>query len=58
MKKINLKTVKNSLKRDEMRNVKGGSGWGCLSSCSNNIHCAMTGNCPICYNGYCVTSIR
>ena len=26
MKKISLKTVKNSMKRDEMRNVKGGSG--------------------------------
>lgn len=26
MKKLNLKTVKNSLKRDELRNVKGGSG--------------------------------
>ncbi len=27
MKKISLKTVKNSMKRDEMRSVKGGSGW-------------------------------
>ena len=31
MKKLNLETVKSSLKRDEMRSVKGGSGGGYCS---------------------------
>ena len=36
MKKISLKTVKNSMKRDEMRSVKGGS--GCCGS-TNTSQC-------------------
>jgi natural product precursor len=36
MKKINLKSVLESLSRDEMRTISGGSGYGCNydSTCS------------------------
>lgn len=56
MKKLNLKTVKNSLKRDELRNVKGGSGgYDCVLN-SNRCGLAiylntnLRGQC--CFGGY------
>jgi len=45
MQKISLKTVKNSLKRDEMRAIKGGSGRNC--SCSRPV-CSMYGGTADC----------
>lgn len=33
MKKISLKDVKNSLRRDEMRMISGGCGYCCGSEC-------------------------
>jgi len=44
MKKISLKTMKNGLSRNEMRNVKGGCGNGQCSGLNCLIH--------TCCNGY------
>ena len=51
MKKITLSTVKNSLKRDELRNVKGGSGnYAC--QCARDF-CNWLGMKTNCYDNTC-----
>jgi len=50
MKKISLKEVKNSLKRDEMRAIIGGSGRKC-GNCTSAYDCAST--CNSCFRGTC-----
>jgi hypothetical protein len=54
MKKISLKDVKNSLKRDEMRAISGGCGaWG---QCAFDAMCLSQApyGFATCYNGRCV----
>lgn len=48
MKKISLKDVKNSLRRDEMRMISGGSGYDSkkCGSCSSAYDCG--GGCNAC----------
>ena len=46
MKKISLKDVKNSLSRDEMRMISGGSS-SCGHSCSSSWGCGQN-NCGYC----------
>ncbi|MBB6371524.1 hypothetical protein [Chryseobacterium shigense] len=50
MKKISLSTVKNSMKRDEMRTIKGGCGYcGCwayyCSASGKSSYCTYLGGC-------------
>lgn len=56
MKKISLKDVKNSLRRDEMRMISGGSGYKtpeCTEECSSNDFCSSNTSCPRCVSGKC-----
>ena len=52
MKKISLKAVKNSLTRDEMRSIIGGSGKRC-GACSSAYDCG--GGCNVCDGTSCST---
>ncbi len=57
MKKINLKDVKNSLKRDEMRAISGGCGRSstpeCGEECSSDSFCSGNSSCSHCHSGKC-----
>ena len=43
MKKISLKEIINGLKRDEMRSISGGCGFGSNKTCTA---CTKTSDCP------------
>lgn len=54
MKKLNLKDIKNAMSRNEMREVKGGSGdtgvtWKCCWAGTNN--CSQCAGYGVCTSG-------
>ncbi len=56
MKKLNLKTIRNSLKREELRVLKGGSGgYDCVrnsNSCGVTYYFSMNLRGQCCFGGY------
>lgn len=57
MKKISLKDIKNGLRRDEMRNISGGSGYRatpeCGEECTSDAFCSGNTSCPHCHSAKC-----
>lgn len=55
-KQFNFKNIKGMLSRDEMKQIKGGSGWnspGCEDECETGKDCETNTSCPNCRNRKC-----